>query len=58
MIALAEKNYDQAISELALANLQNPANLYLLGEACQAKGNEAKAKSGSPKRRSLIRYRS
>ena len=42
--ALAEKNYDQAISELGQANKQNPANLYLLGEACQGKGDGAQAR--------------
>jgi len=44
MIALAEKNYDQAISELNQSNLQNPNNLYLLGQAYEGKGDAAKAK--------------
>jgi len=43
VIALAEKNYDNAIAELEQANLQNPQNLYRLYEAYQAKGNNAKA---------------
>lgn len=44
MIALAEKNYDQAIAELNQSNRQNPNNLYLLGEAYQGKGDAVKAK--------------
>jgi len=43
-IALEEKNYDGAISELAQANQQNPDVLYLLGQAYQGKGDGAKAK--------------
>ena len=43
VIALAEKNYDSAIAELEQANLQNPRNLYRLYEACQGKGDSAKA---------------
>ena len=43
VIALAEKNYDGAIAELEQANLQNPRNLYRLYEACQGKGDTAKA---------------
>ncbi|HJP92474.1 MAG TPA: tetratricopeptide repeat protein [Pyrinomonadaceae bacterium] len=43
-IALAEKNYDTAISELGQANQQNPDVLYLLGQAYQGKGDGAKAK--------------
>ncbi|HEU4796276.1 MAG TPA: tetratricopeptide repeat protein [Pyrinomonadaceae bacterium] len=42
-IALEEKNYDTAISELAQANQQNPDVLYLLGLSYQAKGDAAKA---------------
>lgn len=49
MIALAEKNYDQAISELGLSNQQNPNNLYLLGEAYQANGDQVKAKASFTK---------
>jgi tetratricopeptide (TPR) repeat protein len=43
LIALEEKNYDQAISEFAQSNMQNPQDLYRLGVAYQAKGNRAKA---------------
>ncbi len=43
VIALAEKKYDDAISELEQANLQNPRNLYRLSEAYQAKGDGARA---------------
>ena len=44
MIALAEKNYDEAIAQLQQSNLQNPYNLFRLGEAYQGKGDAAKAK--------------
>jgi tetratricopeptide (TPR) repeat protein len=43
MIALDEKNYDKAISDLEQSNMQNPQDLYRLGLAYQAKGNRAKA---------------
>ncbi len=49
MTALAEKNYDLAIAELLQSNQQNPANLYLLGEAYQGKGDAAKAKESFTK---------
>jgi tetratricopeptide (TPR) repeat protein len=49
MIALAEKNHDQAIAELNQANLQNPNNLFLLGEAYKAKGDAVKAKDSFTK---------
>jgi len=42
MIALDEKNYDKAISELEQSNMQNPQDLYRLGLAYQGKGNRAK----------------
>lgn len=42
-IALAQKDYDKAISELEQANQQDPRNLYRLSQACQAKGDSAKA---------------
>ena len=42
-IALAEKNYDQAITELELANDQNPLNLFRLSQAYRAKGDSAKS---------------
>ena len=48
-IALEEKNYDAAITELAQANLQNPDVLYLLGQAYQGKGDAAKAKENFTK---------
>lgn len=44
MIALAEKDYDKAISELQQANQQNPQDLYRLCQAYQGKGDNAKAK--------------
>lgn len=44
MIALAEKNYDNAISELQQANQQNPQDLYRLAQAFEGKGDSAKAK--------------
>jgi tetratricopeptide (TPR) repeat protein len=43
LIALDEKNYDQAISEFEQSNMQNPQDLYRLGLAYQGKGNRAKA---------------
>jgi tetratricopeptide (TPR) repeat protein len=43
-IALAEKNFDTAIAELAQANQQNPDVLYLLGWAYEGKGDATKAK--------------
>lgn len=43
-IALAEKDYDSAISELEQANVQDPRNLYRLSQAYQAKGDTAKAR--------------
>jgi cytochrome c-type biogenesis protein CcmH/NrfG len=49
MIAFAEKNYDQAISELNQSNQQNPNNLYLLGQAYKGKGDAAKAQESFTK---------
>jgi tetratricopeptide (TPR) repeat protein len=49
MIALAEKNYDVAITELNQSNQQNPNNLYLLGQAYQGKGDAVKAKASFTK---------
>jgi len=43
-IALAEKNYDKALAELAQANQQNPQDLYRQCQAYQGKGDFAKAK--------------
>jgi len=48
-IALQEKNYDAAISEFAQSNQQNPAVLYLTGEAYQGKGDAGKAKDSYTK---------
>jgi tetratricopeptide (TPR) repeat protein len=48
-IALAQKNYDQAIAEFEQSNLQNPQNLYRLAECYQAKGDPAKAKDYATK---------
>jgi tetratricopeptide (TPR) repeat protein len=44
-IALAEKNYDSALTEFGQANQQNPDVLYLTGVAYKAKGDAANAKS-------------
>jgi len=43
-IALAQKNYDEAIAELEQANEQDPRNLYRLSQAFKAKGNDDKAR--------------
>jgi len=48
-IALAEKNYDTAITEFGQANQQNPAVLYLQGQAYKGKGDEASAKASFTK---------
>jgi len=48
-IALEEKNYDSAISELGQANQQNPDVLFLLGRAYQGKGDAAKARESFTK---------
>ena len=48
-IALEEKNYEIAITELAQANQQNPDVLYLLGQAYSGKGDAAKAKDSFTK---------
>jgi tetratricopeptide (TPR) repeat protein len=42
-IALAQKDYDGAITELQQANQQDPRNLYRLGLAYEAKGDKDKA---------------
>ena len=42
-IALKEKNFDQAISELEQANQQSPYVVYVLALAHQGKGDKAKA---------------
>jgi tetratricopeptide (TPR) repeat protein len=43
IIALAEKNYDTAISELQQANQQNPQDMYRMAQAYAGKGDKAKA---------------
>ena len=48
-IALEEKNYDTAISELGQANQQNPDVLYLLGLSYQGKGDANQAKASFTK---------
>ena len=42
-IALGQKDYEKAIAELEQANLQDPRNLYRLGNACDGKGDHTKA---------------
>ena len=44
LIAMAEKDSDKALAELAQANQQNPQNLYRMCQAYQAKGDKEKAK--------------
>jgi tetratricopeptide (TPR) repeat protein len=44
MIALEEKDYDKAVSELQQANQQNPYDLYRLCQAYQGKGDASQAK--------------
>jgi tetratricopeptide (TPR) repeat protein len=41
--ALAQKDYDNAVAELEQSNLQDPRNLYRLGQAYDGKGDHAKA---------------
>ena len=48
-IALAQKNYDTAISELQQANLQDPRNLFRMSMAYQGKGDTAKSAEYSKK---------
>jgi tetratricopeptide (TPR) repeat protein len=42
-IALAEKDYAKAVSELQQSNLQNPQNLYRMCQAYRGSGDSAKA---------------
>jgi tetratricopeptide (TPR) repeat protein len=42
-IALAQKDYDKTITELQQSNLQDPRNLYRLGQAYDGKGDHTKA---------------
>lgn len=44
MIALEEKDYDKALTELDQANQQNPYNLYRIAQAYEGKGDKEKAK--------------
>ena len=44
LIALEEKDYDKAVSELQQANQQNPYDLYRLCQAYQGKGDPNQAK--------------
>jgi len=44
MIALAEKDYDNALAELQQASQQNPQNLYRMCQTYQGKGDKEKAK--------------
>jgi tetratricopeptide (TPR) repeat protein len=44
MVALAQKDWDQAIAELQQGNLQDPYNLYRIGLAYEGKGDKAKAR--------------
>jgi tetratricopeptide (TPR) repeat protein len=48
-IALAEKDYDKALSELQQANQQNPYDLYRLCQAYQGKGDASHAKESCQK---------
>lgn len=48
-LALAKKDYDQAIAELRQANQQNPSNLYRLSLAYQAKGDTDDARDYAKK---------
>jgi tetratricopeptide (TPR) repeat protein len=49
MIALEEKDYDKAVSELQQANQQNPYDLYRLCQAYQGKGDLNQAKDSCKK---------
>jgi tetratricopeptide (TPR) repeat protein len=49
IIALAEKDWDKAIAELAQANPQNPQDQYRLCQAYQGKGDAEKAKESCAK---------
>ena len=48
-IALAEKDYDKAVTELLQANQQNPQDLYRLCQAFQGKGDTEKARDACGK---------
>ena len=49
LIALEEKDYDKAVSELKQANQQNPYDLYRLCQAYSGKGDGASAKESCTK---------
>jgi tetratricopeptide (TPR) repeat protein len=49
LIAMEEKDYEKAISELQQANQQNPYDVYRLSQAYQGKGDAAKAKEFAQK---------
>lgn len=49
LIALQEKNFDLAITELQQTNQQNPQNLFRLAQAHKGKGDAAKATEYSKK---------
>jgi tetratricopeptide (TPR) repeat protein len=52
-IALASKDYSAAVSELDQANLQNPYNLYRLGQAYEGQGDKAKSQEYFTKTKSF-----
>jgi tetratricopeptide (TPR) repeat protein len=47
LLALHDKNYDQTLTELALADRENPAVLYAIARAHAGKGDVAKAREVS-----------
>ncbi len=49
MIALEEKDWDKALTELQQSNLQNPYDLYRLCQAYQGKGDATQAKDNCKK---------
>jgi len=49
LLALEEKNYDKALTELQQANLQNPYDLFRICLAYQGKGDAAKTKESCTK---------
>jgi len=53
MLALSEKSFDSALSELQGSNLQDPYNLYLLGLAYNGKSENKKAKEMYAKARNF-----
>ncbi len=55
MIAFEEKRYDDAVTELRQANLQNPYNLYRLALACESRGD---VEAGATTLRQAARFNS